>query len=251
MCRIKYTNNGVRILSSVSHNPDEPVVLVEKMILKQYIGTTDVKTSDIDLFTRMTFEYLQIECVDGPPEPLEEPTLRERYVMHDNGRNAIAFCLEFDQLADMNTTTEVIKRVETLKNSDTEFSVLVILHHQRHIEKQKRELLAPVPQEVQERLKSYNATVVTVLELQALVLGMIEYDWSMESIKELLFTAGRQAEKPPGSILIGIFKKLYPNHSVLSIDLLEGQSICNGDRIVLRVSDRFHGRASYLNADQP
>jgi hypothetical protein len=237
---LDYTENGVRISPIALPNPDEPIITADQIILRQYLDTTDITTSDVDLFARMTFEYLCINCEEGPPEPLEEPRLRERYLINDGSRTAIVFCLEFDHLIDLAMAEAVLDRVRDFHKSNGESKVLVIIHHQHQYEKLHRETTAAVSQDVQKRLKSCNATVVTAMDLQLLVQGVLSCGWPVEPVRDLLFTPGRQAEYLTGHELVGKCDKFYPDHSAVSIELIEGQSITLGARIVIRLCDRYH-----------
>lgn len=239
---IDYTEEGVRISPMEMFADDEPIVTSDQMILRQYLGTTEAQ-GDVDLFARMTFEFLQFGCEEGPPEPLEEPRLRERYQISDSDRTAIVFCLEFDHLIDMAAAETVVERVREYRTTHSESHVLVVIHHQRQFEKRRREIEAIVPEDVQSRLDSCNATVVSALDLQSIVLGVLAHGWPVEHARAALFTPGRQGIYPLGHDLVGKYNKFYPNRSVMSIDLYEGQSIAHGAKIVIRLADRYHEEA--------
>jgi len=237
---VDYTEDGVRVSAKAMPKRDEPIITADQMILVQYLETTEATHSDVDLLARMTFEYLQIRCEEGPPEPLEDPRLRERYIISDSSRTAIVFCLEFDHLIDMAAANAVVERVRDYRDSNSESSVLVIIHHQRQYEKWRRETASPVTDGVEHRLSSCNATVVTAIDLQSIVLGIFAHGWSVDHVRDSLFTPGRQGTHPPGYNLVGKCNKFYPNHSVLSIDLAEGQTIARGARTAVRLVDRYH-----------
>jgi len=235
---VEHTEDGVRVSAMPLPSPDEPTA--NQMILTQYLGTTDSMTGDVDLFARMTFEYLRINCEEGPPEPLEEPRLRERYLINDDNRTAIVFCLEFDHLIDSPMAEAILERVRDCRTANGESNVLVITHHQRLHDKRRRETAAVVTEDVLERLEVCNATVVTAMDLQLLVLGVLRYGWPIEPVRDLLFAPGRQAEYPPCHELVGRCNRFYPDHCVVSIELIEGQSIARGARVAIRLCDRYH-----------
>ncbi len=236
----EYTEDGVRVSPMALPDPDERITSDGEIILSQYVGTTDGTTNDVDLFARMTFEFLGINCDEGPPEPIEEAGLRERYLINDNGRTAIVFCLEFDHLINLAAANAVLERVRDVRAANGESNVLVIVHHQRQYEKQRRETASPIPQDVQERLESCNATIVTAMDLQVSVLGVLRFGWPIGPVRDRLFTPGRQAEYPPGYKPVGTCNRFYPDHSVISIELTEGQSIAQGEKIAIRLCDRYH-----------
>ena len=235
-----YTEEGVRVSPMAMLNTDEPIVTAGQMILRQYLGTTAANNSDVDLCARMAFEYLQVCCEEGPPEPLEEPELRERYVIGDGRRTAIVFCLEFDNLIDMATAEAVVERAREYRSANSNSNVLVVIHHQRQLKKVRREIEGAVPEDVQKRLHSCDATVVTALDLQSLVVGVLANGWPIEHAVEALFSPGRQADCPPGFERVGTCNRFYPDHSVVSVDLDDGQSIARGARIAVRLADRYH-----------
>lgn len=236
-----YTEKGVRASPFATPKAEEPIVTADQMILMQYMGTTKATDGDVDLLARMSFEFLRFGCEEGPPEPLEEPKLRERYIIRDSNRTAIVFCLESDQFIDMATANAVVERVRDYRDSKREASVLVIVHHQRQLEKRRRETEAAVPLDVANRLiDAYNATVVTAVDLQMIVLGMLQYGWPVDNVRDSLFTPGRVGLHPPGYTLVGRCSKFYPNHSVLSIELMEGKTIARGERIAVHLVDRYH-----------
>ena len=234
-----YTKEGVRVLSREMSTGVEPIVTTDQMILRQYLATTEAN-GDVDLFARMTFEYLRVGCDEGPPDPLEEPQLRERYLISDSGRTAIVFCLEFDHLIDTAAAEAVVERVREYRSTISESHVLVIVHHQRQNEKRSREIGSPVPEDVQNCLDSCKGTVVTALDLQSIVLGALRYGWPIQHAKDALFTPGRQAMCPPGYERAGNCNKLYPKHSVVSVDLADGVSLARGAKVAIRLADQYH-----------
>lgn len=236
----EYTKDGVRVSRRAQLTSDTPIITADQLFIRQYLGTTDRNGGDLDLLVRMSFEWLRIGCEEGPPEPLEEPKLRERYLINDNGRTAAVFCLEFDDLMDMAAAEAVVDRVGQIHTASGECRILVIVHHQRQIEKRLREMAMPFPQEVQDRLGSCDVIYLTAIDLQLLVLGVLTCGWPIDPIRNALFTPGRQAEHPPGYRLVGKCNRYYPAHSVVSIDLNEGEAIARGARVAIRLGDRYH-----------
>jgi len=236
----EYAEDGIRVSPVSTPKTDEPIVTADELILRQYLGTTAARDSDVDLCARMTFEYLQVCCEQGPPEPLEEPKLRERYLINDGDRVAIVFCLEFDNLIDMATAVKVVERSRECRLSNPDSNVLVVIHHQRQLDKGCREFEAAVPEDVQNRLVSSDATIVTALELQSLVVGVLVYGWPIERAREALFIPGRQATCPPQFDRVATCNKFYPDHSVVSVDIDDGKSIARGARVAIRLADCYH-----------
>ena len=62
----------------------------------------------------------------------------------------------------------------------------------------------------------------------------------MEPVRDLFFAPGRQPECPPGRELVGKCNRFYPDHSVVSIELIEGRSITRGAKIAIRLCNRYH-----------
>jgi hypothetical protein len=237
----EYSESGVLVCPRPSHSGEEPMLLEQDLIFQQYLNTTDRDTGDIELLARMSFEYLHIACEDGPPEPVNEPKLRERFVIRDGDRKAIVFCFEFDGLIETSTVGSLIARVlEYRRLNSAQWSVLVIIHHQRHQQRRQREIYEVVPEDIKSVLDSCGVTVVTALDLQLLVRGCRELNWQFEYVRDLLFTPGRQAVVPPEYEPVGKFTKYFPKCSALSVDIDEDARIAVGDLIGIRLELQYY-----------
>ena len=124
--------------------------------------------------------------------------------------------------------------------TNSHIHAIVIVHHQRQIEKRHREVVAAIPQDVKNRLETSNVTIVTAMDLQLLVLGVLTYRWPIVPSRNSLFVPGRQGECPPNHRLIGKCNRVYPDHSVLSIELNDGESLACGATIAIRLDGRYH-----------
>jgi hypothetical protein len=234
----EYVNSGVRVRPASV--PDDNILSTTDQFRRQFIETTEPEVSDIELLALMSFEYLRVTYKDGPPQPSEEPRLRERFVIHDGERNALVFCCEFDDLIDASTVRAIATRVLNYRrDGGICHSALAIIHHQRHLPKGRRIVDAVIPDDMQGILDACGVTTITALDLQMLVRGVLELGWPGAAIGDLLFASGRQGKVPPTHTLIGRYRKLFPKQSAISIELEEQQTVLIGDTIAFRLADRY------------
>jgi len=237
----EYTESGVRVVPHEFLHDDKPPATADQMIFGQYLTTTERGASDVDLMARMTFEFLRVACDEGPPEPTQEPRLRERYVITDGHRKAIVFCLEFDNLIDAAAVGAIVARVLEVRRENSGFRhALVILHHQRHQEKGHRVVDESISDDLQRILDALQVTAITALDLQLLIRGGLEFGWPVDSVKDALFTPGRQGQNPPIHDFVGNCRKYYPKHSVVSVELHDGKTVRCGELMTFRLPDRYH-----------
>jgi len=236
----EYVETGVRVHPELIPKADESIVTADELIHRQYLRTTECESSDLDLCVRMSFEFIGIDCEEGPPEPLDRSELAERYVIRYSNRTAIVFCLEADGLIDVATTEAVVARVADQRQvSDSPVHALVIVHHQRQSSKKSRLIEDAIPDNVQRVFEREQLTTMTALDLQLLARAVDEKKCQAELARDMLFLPGRQGIAPPGFECAGIVRKYYPAHSAASIELSADKVIRRGDTIIYRLTDVF------------
>ncbi len=168
--RFGYTDKGAVVRPLPHPEEGEGIVTADQMIFQQYTASLDEGKGDLDLFARMSFEFLGVECQDGPPEPANEPGVRERFVIRDGDRKAIVFCLEFDGLIDTVAAGAIVTRtLEYVRENGSEWRSLAIIHHQRHLDRRAREVDDAIPDDIQRVFDSCSVTAICALDLQLLV----------------------------------------------------------------------------------
>jgi hypothetical protein len=234
-----YTDSGVVVLPD--QHDTSATKSAEGLLLEQYLSTLRGEKQDIELFTSMSCEFLHLTCEDAPPESAHDPTPRERYHIIHNGRQATAFCLEFDGLIDRAAVGAVaLRSLAHMRLRGHDWTTLCIVHHQRHLPAELREIEQAIPEDVTRVAAESGITVITALDLQSLVRGVGEYQWDAEQVKDLLFLPGRQGLLPPGYHWIGAYVRFYERHCVMSVQVDQGQSVKVGDTLGIRLPSRYH-----------
>jgi hypothetical protein len=249
---VEYGVSGVTVLRFPPHKIDSSVPIVTGgLVMEQYlktisnptddIETTSEKAGDIDLFAKMSLTRLGVKGEDAPPQVAEDPILRERYHISHNGRQALVFCLAFDGLIDAATMGAVAARsLAHMRLRGPVWSTLCIIHHQRHLPTELREVENAIPDHVTRTAIECGITLITAPDLCFLVQGMIEHNWNQEAIRDLLFLPGRQGSLPPEYRRIGTYRRFFDKHSAMSVQLADGETVKVGDIIAIRLAARYH-----------
>jgi hypothetical protein len=235
----KYTASGLTVVAR--ERPDGPLKVVDEVLVDQYMSSINEKESDIELFARMSLEYLQIACGDAPPEATENPVLRERYHINHKGNQSLVFLLQFDGIMDEASLGRVASRAMAHSRlAGNGWSVLCIAHHQRHMPPELREVIDAIPASVVSIAEQCGIVLITAPDLQCLVQGGLQYGWDISQIVDLLFLPGRQGMTPPVYRTIGTYVQFYPRHSAMSIRLHDGETLKIGDTIGMRLRRGYY-----------
>jgi hypothetical protein len=234
-----YTDQGI-----VVRRPElssEEVSLVDDLLQSQYLASISETAENLDLFARMTFNRIGITCEDAEPETEGDPILRERYHIRHNGRKALVFCQRFDGLIDAATIGGIALRAMAHAHlKEPGWSALCILHHQRHIPVELREVELAIPEPIARMAADSGITLMTAPDLRFIVRGTMQYGWDTDRIRDLLFNSGRQGLVPPEYRRVGSVVRFFAHHSAVSVQLDAGETIKVGDTIGIRLQDRYH-----------
>ena len=232
-----YRESSIEVLSdqNVYGKPNAS----EDILWSQYHSTIEEKTSDVELFALMSFNYLEVDIDDAPP-PVDDSVLVERFIFNESGCCTRVFCVESDRLVNCETIEAVSSRLRDLKQTHgASSSALCIIHHQKSVEVSRRAAQGAISDDVNRLGQRYGITLITSLDLRVLVQGVLEYHWKRNAVKEMLHRPGRQGVMPPAHKKIGQANRIFPKCSVISIEL-DSQEVLNvGDTIGLRLPARF------------
>ncbi|MBN2291704.1 MAG: hypothetical protein JXM70_04725 [Pirellulales bacterium] len=197
--------------------------------------------TDIELFSLMSFNYLEVECWDAPPESMDTSVVHERYHISYIGNHAVVFCLECNGLFDSDTIKAVITQLsESERYQQDDYSAMCIINHEKYIAIKQRKVEKAIPDDVCKIAEQSGLTLITAPDLRFLIQGALEFRWDMEPIRNLLFSLGRQGLVPPSYREIGAYAHYYGRYSVMSIELQPNKTIKIGDTIGIRLAERYH-----------
>ena len=248
----EYGQSGVAVMPFSANTRDCAVHFVTGgFLLEQYretisapsgeIETASEMAGDIDLFAKMSLTRLGVNGEDAPPHVADNPILRERYHISHNGRRALVFCLAFDGLIETATVGEVATRaLAHMRTAGSGWSALCIIHHQRHLATELREVENAIPEDVARIASQCGITLITAPDLCFLVHGVIEFKWDQDAIRDLLFLPGRQGSVPPAYRRIGACRRFYDRQAAMSVELADGETIKLGDTVGVRLAGRYH-----------
>ena len=234
-----YTETGVFIKKH--EYKDAEIKTSDQLIFNQYIATISKYPRDVELFTKMSLNHLCIDCTDAPPDLADDPILRETFHIHRNRWKSLVFCLDFDKLLDTSTISQVaLRSLAHMQSAGADWGSLCIINHQRQCPIELREVEESIPDDVDKIARECGITLITAPDLSLLILGSAFYKWDIDAIKDLLFLPGRQGLIPPAYHKIGIFLRFYPQHSVMSVELTNGEIIKVGDTLGIRLATRYY-----------
>lgn len=241
---VNYTSSGVEVVPMAHLNDVESIPTVDELRSQQYADTLAPEHSDSELFSRMSFYALDIECEEAPPQDDNLPILQPRFLLHDKQnqeKKAIVFCMELDGLVDIPTANGVAAGASAyLVENGAEWHTLCVIHHQRHMGVELREVADAIPEDVEAVFKACGITVISAVDLQQLICGAAKYEWDSGDLRALLFTPGRQGICPPAYRRIGVCMRYFPKHSVVSIRLDEGSEVSVADTLTMRLADGYY-----------
>ncbi len=237
----RYMNDGVEVLPMDHFIDDDQIQTSDELLHQQYSTALDVQDTDVELFVRMSFHGLNINCEDGPPPDPDSPLLVPRFLISYASRRAIVFCIEIDGLPDLDLANKVVAAVHAYQQqSDKELFPICIIHHQRHLPASMREVDAAVSESFLHVIQACGLSLITTIDLFLFVNARKEYQWNLKQIRDALFSRGRQCVVPPSYKRIGVVRKFYPNHSVLSVEVCDGEELNVGDTVCYRLKHKWH-----------
>jgi len=237
--KARYQPSGVVILPNGTD--DHNVQWAEAIIWKQYLTSIAPGQADIELFALMSFAYLGISCEDAPPNPNDGSGIWPRYHISYGGLYAEVYCLERGGLFDATTFETLALQPDASKDrSNNSHSILFIINRQGHKTTEEREPRQVVSDDVFVTAEQPKRTLITALDLCAFVHGVVELKWDVEPIRRLLFASGWQSPIPPEYRRIGRFTHFYGQHSVMEVELQQGETITNGDTFAIRLVEHYH-----------
>jgi hypothetical protein len=238
MYSIEYHASGVAVLPRFQGN--EQVGSADELLRMQYSASIEGNNCDIELFSLMSFAYLNLYAEDAPPRA-DDKCEHERYHINHNEHRALVFCLESDGLIDTRTIEAVASRFRQSTQEGAHIdSALCIINHEKNRPIAKRKVDGAIPDDVEQLAKECGITLVTATDLLLLVQGIMERRWTHQSVKSLMFIPGRQGNVPPGYHRIGTCVHFYPRCSVIAVELEDGVSAEIGMRLGIRLAARYH-----------
>jgi hypothetical protein len=234
---IEYTANGVVVRPYEFGNESKTC---DALVGEQYIASITDFPCDVELFTKMSLTHLGIAGMDAPPENPDDPLLRETFHISHNGRKSLVFCLDFDGLLDAATVGRIaLRTLAHIRSSGQECGSLCVVHHQRHIPPELREIEDAISEDVRHTASECGLTLVTTTDLCLLLQAAAAYKWNVEDIRNILFLPGRQGMSPPAYRRIGDFLRFYDRQSVMSVQLDAGETVNVGDTLGIRLAARY------------
>lgn len=242
MLPFSYTDSGVVVVALQNQDDDDAdSKTADQLVFEQYLKTIAPEVDDIDLFAKMSFVQLGIMGDDAPPEIIGDPIARERFHVSCNGVKALVFCLDLDGLIDMSVIGRISLRLLAHNRSHgSGWSVLCVINHQRHLPVELREVEKAIADDVDQVARECGLTLITAPDLRFLLQGIVQYQWEVDPVRNLLLMSGRQGLVPPIYRQIGSYRRFFDNHSVMIVQLAEGETIAIGAIIAVRLAGRYH-----------
>lgn len=133
--------------------------------------------------------------------------------------------------------------------SRTDVKGLLIVNQQRGLPGLARDYANAFTPEQQQDAEHADISLWTTWDLFLFLRGMVDWQWTSEDLKPLLYRSGRVGRCPDCYEEIGEVDDFFPNHSVVSIKL--SQQVSNSDTLCYILENCYHEElASGLQLDR-
>lgn len=237
----EYVSEGVHVLPLPWANGGSRPPMSTELYQQQYDASITPEEADIELFTRMSFWRLELNCTEGAPTETGVAIIAPRFIVDDVTGKLIVYCLEVDGELEFDLANRVATSVLAFNRKQVrQFHSVCILQHQRHLAPELREIGTAMSAPIADLFLQCGITIITTVDLKLLIDGMNNFGWDAEMITNLLRTPGRQGINPPDCHRVGLFNQFYETPKAASIQLDANEVLKVGDVIVVRFPTGYY-----------